>query len=60
MHLMDIVMGVLELVGARGDPSRQLNSTTSETTQAIIDHVPPNAEESSNRAHLFIFEDMEL
>ena len=34
----------------RGDPSRQLKSNTSQTTQETTDHVRPNAQESSNRA----------
>ena len=37
---------------ARGDPSRQTKSQTSQTTLGTIDHVPPNARESSNCARL--------
>ena len=43
----------------QGYLSRQLKSQTAQTTQEPIDHVPPKAQESSNRAHLLIFEDNE-
>ena len=36
---------------ARRDPSRQLKPNTVKS----IDHVPPNAPESSDRAHLLVF-----
>ena len=39
------------------DPSRLLKSQKSQTAQETIEHVPPNAQESSNRARWFIFED---
>ena len=38
---------------------RQLKYQTSRTTQETIDHVPPNAQESSSCALLLIFEDNE-
>ena len=53
------MIDVLELPAsrARGDPSRQFKFKTSRTTQDTIDYVPPNAQESTDRAHLFPFED---
>ena len=44
---------------ARSDPSRHLKHKTFQTTQETIDHVPPNAQESSDCVHLFIFKDSE-
>ena len=61
LTLWDHVIDVLEPPANRAtrDPSRQLKPKTSQTTQETIDHVPPNAQESSNRARLFLFEDNE-
>ena len=61
LQLCDIVIDVLEPPSsrARGHPSRQLTSKTSQTAQESIDYVPPNAQESSKRAHMFTFEDNE-
>ena len=47
------------LIRASGDPSRQLKPNTSQTIQESINCVPPYAPDSSNRAHLFTFEDSE-
>ena len=61
LTLWDLVIDVLEPLAsrARSDPSRYQKSQTSQTAQESIDHVPPNAEESSNRAQLFVVEDNE-
>ena len=44
---------------SRRDPSRQLKPQTLKSTQESIDYVPPNVPESSDRAHLMMFEDTE-
>ena len=44
---------------ARSGPSRQIKFQTSYTTKETIYLVPPNAQESRNRARLLIFEDKE-
>ena len=62
LTLWDSVIDVLELLASRatGDPWRQLTSQTSQNyTGETIDHVPRNAQESSNRAHVFMFDDNE-
>ena len=43
---------------ARGDPSCQLKPKTLTVRQGSSDDVPPNALESSNRAHLYIYDDI--
>ena len=57
LTLWDSVMDVLELLAsrARSDPSRQLKTQTSQTTQGTSGHVPPNAQKSTDRAHVFLF-----
>ena len=44
---------------ARGDLSRQFKFKTSQSTQETIDGVPTHAQESSDRAQLFVVEDNE-
>ena len=61
LTLWDTVIDVLQPPGsrARRDPSRQLMPKSRRTSRESIDYVPPNAQESSNLALLFIFEDDE-
>ena len=61
LTLWDVVIDVLDLPATRamGDPPRQWKSQTSQTSRETIDHVPPNAQDSSHRALISYFEDTE-
>ena len=61
LTLLGTVMHVSEPLAsrARGDPSRQLKPETSQNSTKTTEYVPPHAQESSNRVHVFIFEDNE-
>ena len=56
------MIAVLEppVIRARSDPSSQFKSQTSRTTQENADYVPPNAQETSDRAHLLILDGNEV
>ena len=55
LTLWDIVIDVLEpnVSRARSDHSRRFKFQASQTAQETVDHVPANAQKSSNRLHVF-------
>ena len=59
LTLSDKMIDASELLASRAETetSRQFQCETFHIGQEIIDHVEPSAQESSDRAHLFVFED---